>query len=93
VGLVPVGVKLLGVEVGETRGPWRRRGAFDLPAEVGWPMFLRLWARRNVSLRVPKEGGQELLRVEVLEARADGTANGTTSGARRGQTGRMWTLN
>jgi len=47
--------------------------AIEIPAEVGWPMFLRLWARHNVSLSV-EEGGRELLRVEVLEARADGTA-------------------
>jgi len=47
--------------------------ALELPAGVGWAVFLRLWARRNVSLRVEKEG-RELLRVEVLEARADGTA-------------------
>jgi len=44
-----------------------------LPAEVGWAVFLKLWARYNMSLRV-EEGGRELLRVEVLEARADGTA-------------------
>jgi len=48
--------------------------ALKLPAEVGWAMFLKLWARHNVSLPVPKEGGRELLRVEVLEARAGGTA-------------------
>jgi len=47
--------------------------ALDLPAEVGWATFLRLWRRHNMSLRV-EEGGKELLRVEVLEARVDGTA-------------------
>jgi len=47
--------------------------ALILPAGVGWPMFLRLWTRKYVSLRV-EEGGRVLLRVEVLEARADGSA-------------------
>ena len=36
-------------------------------------MFLKLWRRHDISLRV-EERGEELLRVEVLEARADGTA-------------------
>jgi len=47
--------------------------ALELPAEVGWPMFLRLWKGYHMSLRI-EEGGRELLSVEVLEARADGTA-------------------
>jgi len=47
--------------------------ALDLPAEVGWPIFLRLWRKYNTSLPV-KDGDRELLRIEVLEARADGTA-------------------
>jgi len=47
--------------------------ALVLPAGVGWAMFLRLWKGYNVSLRV-EEGGRELLRVEVLEARASGLA-------------------
>jgi len=56
-------------------GEWPKweGNALVLPAGVGWAMFLRLWARYNMSLRV-EEGGRELLRVEVLEARADGTA-------------------
>jgi len=47
--------------------------ALDLPAEVGWPMFFKLWKMYNMSLPI-EEGGRRLLRVEVLEARADGTA-------------------
>jgi len=49
------------------------KNALALPAEVGWAMFLRLFERHNMSFPVV-EGGRELLRVEVLEARADGTA-------------------
>jgi len=47
--------------------------AISLPAGVGWPVFLRLWVRHNATIRVA-EGSRELLRVEVLEARPDGTA-------------------
>ena len=62
--------------LGPAAGEWPKLhwNALVLPAEVGWPMFLKLWARHNMSLRVPKEGVKELLCVEVLEARADGTA-------------------
>ena len=62
--------------------------ALGFPADVGWAMFLRLWARYNVSLPI-EEGGRELLRIEVLEARANGEAKfacGTTSGKRQGPT-------
>jgi len=61
---------------GLAAGEWPKwfRRALVLPAEVGWAVFLKLWARHNVSLPVPKDGGRELLRVEVLEARAGGTA-------------------
>jgi len=56
-------------------GEWPRwyKNALDPPISIGWPMFLKLFERYNMSLRV-EEGGRELLRVEVLEARADGTA-------------------
>jgi len=47
--------------------------ALVLPADVGWPIFLELWKKYNMSLPI-RDGGRELLRVEVLEARADGTA-------------------
>jgi len=47
--------------------------ALVLPAEVGWPLFLKLWKRHKMSLPV-EEGRREVLRVEVLEARADGLA-------------------
>jgi len=47
--------------------------ALVLPAEVGWPMFLRLWKTYNMSLPIVM-GRRELLRVEVLEARANGEA-------------------
>jgi len=66
-GVLRAVAEALGVE------PRWHRGALVLPAGVGWVMFLKLWARYNMSLRV-EEGGRELLRVEVLEARADGTA-------------------
>jgi len=51
---------------------WYRK-ALGLPAGVGWPIFLKMWTRHYMSLPV-SEGGRELLRVEVLEARPDGTA-------------------
>jgi len=47
--------------------------ALELPAGVGWPIFLKLWTRRNMSLPI-EEGGRELLRVEVLDVRPDGSA-------------------
>ena len=43
------------------------------PADVGWATFLKLWARYSMSFPI-EENGKELLRVEVLEARADGMA-------------------
>jgi len=67
-GVLTAAARTLGVEK-----PRWDKNALVLPAEVGWPMFLRLFERYNMSLRV-EEGGRELLRVEVLEARADGTA-------------------
>jgi len=65
----------LKLAVAKDRLEWPRwhKNALVLPADVGWATFLNLWARHNMSLRV-EEGGRELLRVEVLEARADGTA-------------------
>jgi len=59
----------------EERPSWPKwaYNALSLPADVGWPMFLKLWARHNTSLSVPKEG-RELLRVELLEARPNGIA-------------------
>jgi len=47
--------------------------ALILPADMGWPIFLELWKKYNMSLPV-EEGGRELLRVEVLDARPDGAA-------------------
>jgi len=47
--------------------------ALDLPAKVGWALFLRLWHRYNMALLVV-EGDRELLRVEVLEVRPDRSA-------------------
>jgi len=47
--------------------------ALVLSAEVGWAMLLRLWKVYNTSYSI-RDGDRELLRVEVLEARADGTA-------------------
>jgi len=67
-GVLRAVASALGVEKPRWEG-----GALVLPAEVGWPMFLKLWARHNVSLRI-ENGGRELLRVEVLEARANGFA-------------------
>jgi len=67
-GVLTAVAKALGIE-----GPRWDKNALALPAEVGWVMFLKLWARYNMSLRV-EESGRELLRVEVLEARAGGTA-------------------
>jgi len=64
--------------------PMWHRNALVLPADVGWAMFLRPWAIHNMSLPV-EDGGRELLRMEVLEARANGEAKfacGTTSGKR-----------
>jgi len=47
--------------------------ALDLPADVGWPIFLRLWERHNISLPI-EDGGRELLRVEVLDVKSNGEA-------------------
>jgi len=47
--------------------------ALELPAGVGWSMFLKLWERYSMSLPVV-ESGLEVLRVEVLDARPDGSA-------------------
>ena len=44
-----------------------------LPAEVGWPMLLRLWKMYNTSLLI-KDGDRELLRVEVLDVKSNGEA-------------------
>jgi len=44
-----------------------------LPASVGWTTLLKLWKGYNVAVPI-RDGGRELLRVEVLEARAGGTA-------------------
>jgi len=62
----------LGIEP-ELKGGERGEKRLVLPADVGWAMFLKLWHKYNMSLRV-EEGGRELLRVEVLEARASGFA-------------------
>jgi len=48
----------------------QHRNALNLPADVGWLLFLKLWLRYNMSIRI-EEGGRELLRVEVLETRPD----------------------
>jgi len=47
--------------------------ALVLPTGVGWAMLLRLWKVYNTSYSI-REGDRELLRAEVLEARADGMA-------------------
>jgi len=60
--------KALGIEKPNWEG-----NALVLPAEVGWPMFLKLWARRNMSLPIEK-GGNEFLRVEVLDVKSNGEA-------------------
>jgi len=57
----------------EQKWPTWEGNALDLVAGVSWPMFLRLWARHNISFSIERDG-RELLRVEVLEAGADGTA-------------------
>jgi len=66
-GVLATVAKALGVEL-----RWEGN-ALDLPADVGWAILLRLWHKYDMSLPIVK-GGKELLRVEVLEARADGTA-------------------
>jgi len=65
--------KRLGLVAGGRERPKWEGNALELPADVGWPMFLRLWAKKYTTLPVPKEG-RGLLRVEVLKVRADGTA-------------------
>jgi len=67
-GVLTAVASALGIEEPRWEG-----NALALPADVGWATFLKLWKRNNMSLPV-EEGGRELLRVEVLEARADGTA-------------------
>jgi len=66
--VLTVAAKALGIKKPRWVG-----NALVLPAGVGWAVFLNLFERHSMSLRV-EEGGQELLRVEVLEARADGKA-------------------
>ena len=65
----------LRLTVAKERLVWPRwhGNALALPASVGWPIFLELWKRYNMSLRVPKEG-RELLRVEVLDVKPNGEA-------------------
>jgi len=65
----------LRLTVAKERPVWPRchGNALALPASVGWPIFLELWKRYNMSLRVPKEG-RELLRVEVLDVKPNGEA-------------------
>jgi len=49
------------------------KNALRLSAEVGWPLFLKLWERYKTALLV-EEDGREVLRIEVLEVRPDGSA-------------------
>jgi len=63
----------LGLVSEEQKWPKWEGGALDLPAGVGWATFLKLWRMYNMSFPIVK-GGKELLRVEVLETEADGTA-------------------
>jgi len=63
----------LGLAAEGREWPRWRWNALALPADMGWPVFLRLWHKYNMSLPV-EEGGRELLRIEVLEARPDGSA-------------------
>jgi len=72
-GVLRAVAEALGIKEPRLEGGERGEKRLVLPADVGWAVFLKLWARHNMSLRV-EEGGRELLRVEVLEARADGTA-------------------
>jgi len=65
--------KQMGLVADEREWPKWYRNAIFLSAEVGWAMFLKLWEKYNVSLPVEREG-RELLRVEVLDARLDGSA-------------------
>jgi len=65
--------KQMGLVADEREWPKWYRNAIFLSADVGWPMFLKLWEKYNVSLPVEREG-RELLRVEVLDARLDGSA-------------------
>jgi len=66
-------VKQLGLAAEGREWPRWHKNALDLPASVGWPMFLKLWAVHKMSLRV-EEDGRELLRVEVLDVGLDGSA-------------------
>ena len=59
--------------LGRRQGARGEGNALDLPAGVSWAVFLKLWKMYNMSLLI-KDGDRELLRVEVLEARADGMA-------------------
>jgi len=68
-GVLTAVAKALGVEEPNWEG-----NALDLPSEVGWPTFLKLWARYNMSLPI-EEGGGELLRVEVLDVESNREAN------------------
>jgi len=60
--------------LGGKEGPKWYRNALVLPDDVGWAVFLKLWARHNMSLRVPKEGDKEFLRIEVLDVKSNGAA-------------------
>jgi len=45
--------------------------SLDLPAGVGWAVFLRLYKIHNMSYPI-RDGDRELLRVEVLDVKSNG---------------------
>jgi len=71
-GVLRTVAEVLGVEP-RLEGKDSDKKRLVLPAGAGWAVFLKLWSRYNMSFTI-RDGDRELLRVEVLEARANGEA-------------------